>query len=152
MRYINKKTTQITTNPQTGEIVETLNEETVRAGKQPAFIMVFLKDLGKMENLTRAENTVLWRLFQIIDNQNIISITRGIKDTIADEENLKRGSMNTFIANLKKKKMLVEESKGRYHLNPYLFGRGKWDDISKLRQTVEYDFKSGTKTTKVESK
>ena len=33
--------------------------------------------------------------------------------------------------------------KGIYQFNPYLFGRGNWSDIAKLRLSVKYDEDKG---------
>lgn len=151
-QFITLSDSTTTINKETGEIVEKRREKTVKAGRTPPFVMIFLKDLAKMENLTTAEYKVLMGLLQNVDNKNVISVTKGLKDKIAEEMEINPNSMNTLIGNLKKKKVILPESKGRFLVNPYFFGRGEWNDISELRQTIKYDFKNGTKTTKVESK
>ena len=39
---------------------------------------------------------------------------------------------------------------GVYLLNVFLFGKGKWTDIKKMRMLIEWDFKEKKKTVSIE--
>ena len=45
------------------------------------------------------------------------------------------------MTDLVKGKVLFRVDKGVYRFNPYLFGKGDWQDIAKLRLEVNYDLK-----------
>lgn len=149
MGNIIQQTTQTKTD-KNGEILETNKEQIIRYPKTEDFIMTFTKDLGYMQNLSKGEIMVMFGLLKYVNNQNEIIINKSIKERIAEEFNLKIESMNQLISNLKKKKMVLNVERGIYLLNTHLFGKGKWNEVKKMRMYVEWDFKSQTKKMFVE--
>lgn len=137
----------------TGEIVDTEIEEHINFGKTDQFIMLFLKDLSVLYKLTQGEMIVLMGFLQVINNDNIIYVTKGLKDAIADASNgkVKKVSINQLVSNLKRKKFIIKIDTGRFYPNPHIFGRGKWNNIKKLRMQIEYDFENSQKTQKIET-
>ena len=46
--------------------------------------------------------------------------------------------------------ILKTDEMGVYLLNVFLFGKGKWTDIKKMRMLIEWDFKEKKKTVMIE--
>ena len=46
--------------------------------------------------------------------------------------------------------IIKTEEMGVYLLNVFLFGKGKWTDIKKMRMLIEWDFKEKKKTVSIE--
>jgi len=38
-----------------------------------------------------------------------------------------------------KRGVLIRKDRGIYLFNPYLFGRGKWQDVNKIRLSISYE-------------
>lgn len=49
------------------------------------------------------------------------------------------GKVSNAITELVKGKILYRVGTGAYNFNPYLFGKGDWQDVSRLRLEVNYD-------------
>ena len=63
-----------------------------------------------------------------------------VKNCIKDKLGLKNvGSISNAITELVKGKILYRVGTGAYNFNPYLFGKGDWQDVSRLRLEVNYD-------------
>ena len=63
-----------------------------------------------------------------------------VKNCIKDSLGLKNvGSISNAITDLVKGKILYRVGTGAYNFNPYLFGKGDWQDIARLRLEVNYD-------------
>ncbi len=55
---------------------------------------------------------------------------------------MKLESINVLLSQLVKKNMILKtDEMGVYLLNVFLFGKGKWTDIKKMRMLIEWDFK-----------
>ena len=142
------KTTKIS---EIGEIIETEKEQIINFQKTDDFIMTFTKDLGYLKNLSKGEIVVFFGLLQIVNNNNEIILNAGIKKRISENFDIKLESINVLLSQLVKKNMIIKtEEMGVYLLNVFLFGKGKWTDIKKMRMLIEWDFKEKKKTVSIE--
>lgn len=146
MSKIVKKTTR--TDTKTGEIVE--EEKIINFGKTSDFVMTFTKDLGYMKNLTKGEIVLTFGLLQIVNNNNEIILNKSIKQRICKDYEINLSSFNVMLSNLLKKQIIQQKDRGIYLINTYLFGKGSWGDIKKIRMFIEWDFKEKTKKMMVE--
>ena len=55
-----------------------------------------------------------------------------------------------MISNLVKKKVIQNKGRGVYLLNTFLFGKGDWTSVKKLRMEIEWDFEKLTKNIVIE--
>lgn len=139
------------TDLESGQIIETEIEQTLNFGKTDDFVMTFTKDLGYMKNLSKGEIVVFFGLLQIVNNNNEIVLNTGIKERLSKNFEIKLESINQIIYTLSKKQMIQKtEDRGIYLLNTFLFGKGKWNDIKKMRMYIEWDFKEKTKKVMLE--
>ena len=69
----------------------------------------------------------------------IVTVSAGLKRLIAKELDIKNSrSINNALTDFVKADILKRLETGVYQFNPYLFGRGDWRDIDRLRMTVDY--------------
>lgn len=142
------KTTKIS---EIGEIIETEKEQIINFNKTDDFIMTFTKDLGYLKNLSKGEIVLFFGLLQIVNNNNEIILNAGIKKRMSENFDIKIESINVLLSQLVKKQMILKtEEMGVYLLNVFLFGKGKWSDIKKMRMLIEWDFKEKKKTVSIE--
>ena len=142
------KTTKIN---EVGEIIETEKEQIINFQKTDDFVMTFTKDLGYLKNLSKGEIVLFFGLLQIVNNNNEIILNSGIKKRISENFDIKLESINVLLSQLVKKNMILKtDEMGVYLLNVFLFGKGKWTDIKKMRMLIEWDFKEKKKTVMIE--
>jgi len=136
--------TQEHTNHITGEVTTTTNDnvQVVNYGKTSDFVMTFTKDLGYMKDLSKGEIMVFFGMLKVVNNDNELILNKSIKNRICQEFDIKPGSINVLISNLKKKGVIFQKEQGVYLLNTFLFGKGNWGNIKKQRMLIEWDFKT----------
>ena len=141
------ETTRIRDNI-SGEVIDQdINRRVIRVPRTPDFLMTFTKHITYLEQLGKTDNIVLFSILShYVGQKNLIFLSPQVRKKIASELELDISSVNKAIKNLTKKEILVIDNEGFMYLNPYLFGKGNWEDIRKLRQELifEYDFESGT--------
>jgi len=153
------------TDMETGEIKSKSTAKVVKKNKTPDFLMLFTAGapLLRDANLTTSSELVLSKILEKwVLRKNRVDISRVMIDHLKATLGYSRSSIYTAISLLKTKKILVDdvdgvagdEIKGAWYLNPYIFGKGKWDDIKKLRYnlSVEFDFqqlKASSKSTRI---
>ena len=128
----------------TGEVRESSTTKVMRIPSEPPFIKLYLADMCKMHNIPKVGNNVLNELLKLTNYNNEIVLNSTIKKRIESELNLKKGMLDNNLTKLKKANILKSEERGVYLLNPNLFGKGSWHDISKLRVVWDYS-ESGRK-------
>ncbi len=132
-------------NEETGEILRT--KTNVQFDREPDFVKLYLDCLGVFTNnngLDKSLNdmllSVLKRMTYASDNQ-IVVLNAYIKNNICEETGKSLKRLNQAITIWVKEKILIRVGRGVYKINPFIFGRGDWRDISHLRAT--FDFKNG---------
>lgn len=135
---INLLTKETRINDTTGEVQETTLTQSIRKSKEPSFIKLYIADLMLVNNLPSKASGVLWELIKITTFNNKIVLNSSIKKDICEVLNIKMPTLNNTLSSFVKKEILFRIDTGVYSPNPYLFARGKWEDIEKLRMIVDY--------------
>lgn len=105
---------------------------------EPAYIKVYLGDIGRLMNLQKGSSALLYELFKLISfDENMIILNAAIKKRIAKTLNIKPQSLNNALSELKKKELLIHVDQGIYAPNPYYFGKGSWAELKKKRGKIE---------------
>lgn len=142
MSVIKQQTKTIITDNKTGEILETTENTTSQFPSEPAYVKLYIKDLIYLKDLPRWHTSVLMALLKRVSYASDgleISLTPGTKRLMLKELSLKNiRSINNALSDFVKTKILFRIETGVYKFNPYLFGKGDWQDISKLRLTIDY--------------
>lgn len=137
----------------TGTILESVEKNVINWGQEPPFVKIYLKDILYLKDLPKSYNPLLLALLKRAgwakDGMEI-SLTAGTKRLIAKELNLQNiRTINNALSNFVKADVLFRVETGVYRFNPYLFGKGDWQDISKLRLQIEYTLEGRTFNTVV---
>ena len=117
----------------TGEVLEETAEVVARLPREPAFIKLYLEDINLLMDVPTGPGNLLHILVQKVDYEGYISLTTGGRDRICDQVGIKRQTLANYLQTLVRKKILKNVGRGDYELNPHLFAKGEWKDISKRR-------------------
>jgi hypothetical protein len=127
-----------------GELIEQRINRTFSWGNEPPYIKLYLQDILFLSDLPRGHENILYALLKrtcyATDSKGMqLSISIGIKKIIAKELGLQNvRSINNVLSDLVRGKLLMRIEKGLYDLNPYLFAKGDWQNISRLRLQIDY--------------
>jgi hypothetical protein len=84
-----------------------------------------------------------------MDYQGRIILNAGLKREIATRINTSVQHIENSLTKFSKKEILIRKDTGIYLANPWLFGRGSWEDVRAIRLTVEYNL-DGTRNLQAE--
>ena len=128
-----------------GEVVSKRANKTLSWGAEPSYIKFYLEDIMYLSDIPCKHEKVLYELLKrasYAGDQNgmEVVINSALKRRIAESLGMKNiGSISNAITDLVKGKVLNRMDVGIYQFNPYLFGKGDWQDIARLRLEVNYD-------------
>ena len=126
---------------ETGEVKSTMKLTSIKHEAEPSYIKLYLSDICKLNDIPKTGNDVLNELLPLVNYDNEIILNSTLKKRIYEKIGIKKGSLDNNIYKLTKQGILSRVGSGTYMLNPSIFGRGKWQDIKKLRITWEYSSK-----------
>ena len=135
----------------TGEVTEKINRKVVRKEKTPEFVMLFVDgvDIYTNAKLSKAQGQVMSQLLKYtIKNSNMLMMHKKVKEMIAKDAGLKQDTVNSYLKILVKKNLVIRDD-GLLFLNPDIFGKGDFNEVKKLRHTlqIDYDFEALEATT-----
>lgn len=130
---------------QTGEVVESQTDVSFTVDREPDYIKLYLKDVLYLKDIPQSLSSFLMALVKRVtyaseDWGNCVVLNSSIREAVRKECNYK--SMQSVYNNTRKLikgEILEEVAKDIYRLNPYLFGRGDWREIEKIRAEVSYN-------------
>lgn len=128
-----------------GEIVSKRANKTLSWGQEPPFIKLYLQDVLYLSDLPKRHENILFELLKRAtyagEQEGMqVCLSAGIKRIIAKSLGLENvRSINNSISALVKGKILYRAETGVYNFNPYLFGKGDWQDIARLRLEINYN-------------
>jgi hypothetical protein len=128
-----------------GEMVSKKANKVLSWGAEPSYIKLYLQDILYLSDMPTKHSAILYELLKRSsyagdkDGMQVIvnaSLKRRIKETLGFKN---MSSINNAITDFVKGKILYRVDVGMYNFNPFLFGKGDWQDISRLRLEVNYD-------------
>lgn len=128
-----------------GEMVNKRANQTLSWGSEPAYIKLYLQDVLYLSDMPTKHSAILYELLKRAsyagdkDGMQVIinaSLKRRIKETLGFKN---MSSVNNAITDFVKGKILYRVDVGMYNFNLYLFGKGDWQDIERLRLEINYD-------------
>lgn len=128
-----------------GELVERKTNQTLSWGAEPPFIKLYLQDVLYLTDIPKSHENILFELLKRAtyagdENGMTVTLSSGLKRMIAKTLDIKNvRSINNALSELVKGQILFRLDTGIYQFNPYFFGKGDWQDISKLRLEINYD-------------
>ena len=113
--------------------------------QEPPYVKLYLEDILYMADMPKSLSGLTYALakratFADKDDRLVIYLNTFLKQQICTECGYEvMQSLNNAINKLCKGNIIKRLGAGTYQLNPYLFGRGEWKDIDKIRMTWDYD-------------
>ena len=121
-----------------GEMVSKKANKVLSWGAEPSYIKLYLQDILYLSDMPTKHSAILYELLKRSsyagdkDGMQVIvnaSLKRRIKETLGFKN---MSSINNAITDFVKGKILYRVDVGMYNFNPFLFGKGDWQDISRL--------------------
>jgi len=132
-----------------GQILEDERSRVINLPSEPPFVKMYLEDISRLFDVPAGPRVVLYQLVRKMDYEGFISLTPAARKRIAESCDLSVGAFNNYLTDLCKVSILRNIGRGEYEVNPHIFAKGEWKDISKRRQSFQlsviYD-KNGKRT------
>lgn len=106
--------------------------------REPDYVKLYIKDILRLSDIPNSGNSILLAILKRMTYNNDIALYAPVKREIASELELKEVTVSKAIELFTNKSILIRKDRGLYIINPYFFGRGKWEDIRKIRLEVVY--------------
>jgi hypothetical protein len=123
----------------TGEITEIQTDNQYRVDREPDFVKLYLGDIGRLYNLPNT--SLLMALLRKMNYDNEVILNAAVKRELSSSigGNMGLANIEKIIGVYVKRGVLIRKDRGIYLFNPYLFGRGKWQDVNKIRLSISYE-------------
>lgn len=141
--------TEETTIEKDGKTVTHTQRTKTRVGREPDYVKLYLQDVTYLSDMPKSYSNILYELCKYAtyanDDEGLIVIVNSyIKDTIAKTLGVTSQHIANALSKLCGGDVLEPIARGTYRLNPYLFGKGDWASIRKIRLTVNYTLEGRT--------
>ena len=133
---------------ETGEIIR--RKTSLQFSKEPAYVKLYFDCLGVViqnDGLNESLNDMLLEVLKLgsyADEEQIVTLTAYQKKKICEKTGKSLRRLEQAITIWVQNKILIRVSRGTYQINPCIFGKGEWRDISKLR--ANFNFSEGNVT------
>lgn len=127
---------------QTGEVISSTTTSVYSKVARPErnFSKWIENDLSLLADCNRTELMILLALGMRMDFKNRVYLSPGLKKVICVQCGIFKGEskvpsvgwLNDCLYRMCKKRILAITSRSEYMVNPNLFGKGPWSDISSL--------------------
>lgn len=124
-------------NGNTGEIVRTELVREFSVSAEPAFVKLYVGNIGLLSGVTNAGNQILGELLKLTGYGGELVLNSAVKRRICNNLCVAIGTLDNALATFKKKDILRSPDRGIFMFNPELFGRGPWNDVRKNIQSYK---------------
>jgi len=122
-----------------GTLIAQTTQQITFVEREPDYVKLYITDIMKLNNLPKSCNSLLMELLRKANYSNEIIIVKSIRLEICKRLDIAeitfRKGMELFID----KGILTRKDKNVFIANPFLFGRGSWDNIKNIRLMVNYN-------------
>lgn len=138
-KKISKEVKETVTNDDGEKLFQKHIEESY-VSKEPDYVKIYLDNILQINNLSSGIQKTLNVLLKRMAYDNIVVLNAYIKKQMAEELGFNTvQSLNNNINKLVKEGIMNRKGTGTYEMNPFLFGRGSWDNIKKIRFQVIFE-------------
>lgn len=126
----------------TGEVTRT--KHTVQFEAEPNYIKLYLDCLGVFSGnagLSVSLNEIFIEILKLVsyaDEDQLVTVNAFVKQRIAERTGRSVRRIEQALQLWIDNKVLFRVARGTYQLNPYLFGKGDWRDVKKLRASLDF--------------
>lgn len=122
---------------ETGQVSRETNSRVLRLPQEPPYVKMYIDDIGKLLDVPAGPRMVLYQLVRRLDYEGFISLTPAARERVAKACEIGVPTMSNYLTLLCKSGILRHVGRGEYEMNPSLFAKGDWKDISRRRQAFE---------------
>jgi len=130
-KRITRETVSRTINHDTGEVVDTALSQSFYADREPNYVKLYVDDILKLSNLPRSSNSLIYELLKRVAYNNEVIIIKAIRQEICRNLSIGDSTFRKGIDEFISKGILYKKEKQIFVFNPFLFGKGAWQDIKK---------------------
>lgn len=144
MAKISQSTEIVEYDGTTGEVTKQNTTRVMNFGTEPDYIKLYLQDVLYLSDMPTQYSAALMALLKRTSYAGdefgmCVILNAAVKNVMCKELGYeRRQSLDNVLQKLVKGEILFRVERGIYRLNPYLFGRGPWADIAKIRMEVAY--------------
>ena len=119
----------------TGEILSTEYVGKDKIGKEPSFVKLYLED-GTFDGYKMSELKLMARLVTSARYDGIVKMGADVRQKVGDQLGYRDLVFRNKIYELCQAGLLSKNKCdiNEYRINPFLFGKGKWEDIYEQQQ------------------
>jgi hypothetical protein len=121
-----------------GEVIEEIKNQVAYVEREPDYVKLYISDILRLQDIPKSGNDILLAIIKRMTYNNDIALFAPVKREIASDLGIKEITVSKAIELFTNKSILLRKDRGLYLINPFFFGRGKWDDIRKVRLQVIY--------------
>ena len=121
-----------------GEVIEEVKNQVAYVEREPDYVKLYISDILRLQDIPKSGNDILLAIIKRMTYNNDIALFAPVKREIASDLGIKEITVSKAIELFTNKSILLRKDRGLYLINPFFFGRGKWDDIRKVRLQVIY--------------
>ena len=121
-----------------GVLKHEVKSQNVIVEREPDYVKLYIRDILRLNDIPKSGNEVLLAILRRMNYSNDIILISSIKKEIAEELGIKEITLRKAIELFVEKSILLRRDRSVYIINPYFFGRGKWEEIKKIRLLIEY--------------
>lgn len=126
-----QETTQVV--DENGMVKQQQQTNIVQFPNEPPFIKLYIEDLTAILKLPNGTKDLLHSLLMKMDYENIVTLTSRSKKEIAERVGIKIQTFDNYLRKLVDAEVFKRIGRGEYKVNPNLFARGDWGNISRQR-------------------
>lgn len=121
--------------------VDTRTGEIKHGTSEPDFVKLYIKHFGSVMGLGKNDSPVLYNLLSYMGYDHKIYVTGEMKQSIGETVGFAKTSAAKLaeqsIKRIREANIICRQPKTRgvYFVNPYLIGKGRWDDIKRMQET-----------------
>jgi len=146
-KKVTQESVETIINQDTGEIVETKSRKQYKVAREPDYIKMYIDDLSLLNGISN--NAILYHVVTRMNYELEVFLTGRVVKLICEKCNVQKRHFYRCLKQYVEKGILSKIDQTEYTVNPYLFARGKWEDIEKIRLTVEYSANGRELTTEM---
>ena len=116
-----------------GTVKQEQQQKIIQFPNEPPFIKLYIEDLTAILKLPNGTKDLLYSLLMKMDYENIVTLTSRSKKEIAERVGIKIQTFDNYLRKLVDAEVFKRIGRGEYKVNPNLFARGDWGNISRQR-------------------
>lgn len=145
MARVNQSVVETVIDAETGQILHKTENKTLTYEDEPAYIKLYLQDILYLNDMPKQyaglTSALLRRISYASDNYGMcVTLVPLVKKAICEEMGWKKvQTLDNALKKLVAGKILYRIDRGIYKFNPFLYGKGDWQTISRMRLEINYD-------------